>query len=231
MTAAPAALTDFALACEAALFAGLIDPRRRLGRPKPDRAKSARATLVRWFELFFFAIAAASMIGGAVHGFAPDQSTVAGRVLWTATMIAVGAAALGAWGIGATIGHTLGLSARLAQIVIWTAIAEFVLFARAIILGARSFRLAIIDYLPAVLFLLAVFAIGCLRRRDPGYLPGALAMAVTILAAAVQQSNAAIATLGLAHNALYHLIQGVALLLLYISARHLTRPRNAGPPA
>ncbi len=224
MTDAAAALTDFGLALEAALFAGLINPGRRVGGRQSDRGKSPQATLVRWFELFFYAVAAASLIGGAVHGFVPDQGTVAGRALWIATMIAVGAAALAAWGIGATI----GLPARIAQVVVWAAGAEFALYAGAVFSGMRSFRGAIIEYLPAALFLLLVFVLGYRRSRESGYLPGALAMAITLLAAAVQQSSAAIDALGLTHNALYHLIQGVGLWLLYMSARRLVESHAGG---
>jgi hypothetical protein len=99
MTDAPVALSDFALALEAAIFAGLINPARRVGdRALPEGFHNN--TLIRWFELFFYAVAAASLIGGAVHGFVPDPTTAAARALWPATMIAVGAAAWAAWGIG-----------------------------------------------------------------------------------------------------------------------------------
>ena len=241
MTNTATALTDFILAFEAFLFAGLINPARRVGRhpsapahtthtthaphatQSPQTTLSPHTPLIRWFELFFYAIAAASILGGAFHGYVPDQTAVAGRVLWAATMLSIGAAALAAWGIGAT----LGLPARAARLVIAVARLEFALYAGAVLFGFRAFRLAILDYLPATLFLLILFAIGYLRRRPPGYLLGALAMATTIGAAAVQQSDAAIVSLAITHNALYHLIQAVGLLLLYLSAQRLTHPESS----
>jgi len=50
-------------------------------------------------------------------------------------------------------------------------------------------------------------------------------MVVTLLAAVLQQSKIAIAPLGLTHNVIYHLVQGLGLLLLFLSARHLTTRR------
>ncbi len=89
----------------------------------------------------------------------------------------------------------------------------------------RSFRAAIFNYLPAALFLLLVFAIAFARHRDSGYLLGALAMVITMIAAVVQQSKLVFTALGLTHNALYHSIQGVGLLLLFMSARRLVTLR------
>jgi len=222
MTQAPVALSDFVLAFEATLFAGLINPVRREG-PRPIRFTNR--TPIRWFELFFYAVAAASVLGGAVHGFVPHPVTVVQRMLWPATLIAVGAGAWAAWGIGACI-QFLPAGARR---VGWFATAGFLIYAGAIIFdspaGMRSFRAAIFNYLPAVLFLLTVFVSGYLRRRDPGYLLGALAMLLTLIAATLQQSNLAVEALGLTHNVLYHLIQGCGLLLLFLCARHLTGGR------
>jgi hypothetical protein len=113
----------------------------------------------------------------------------------------------------------------------------------------RSFRAAIINYLPATVFLLAAFTLAYVRRRisqntqrdftnaanpealntasdrdgdkDTSCLLGALAMVITLLAAVLQQSKIAIAPLGLTHNVIYHLVQGAGLLLLFLSARPL----------
>jgi hypothetical protein len=256
MTQPAVALSDFALAIEAGIFAWLIYRNRglRRGIVSGDRSRNdsstgpRRETLRRWFVMFFCAAAAASLIGGAVHGFFLDPMTFAARTLWPATMIAVGVAAWAAWGIGAEI----ALSRAGARLFAWVATIEFVAYTVAVVLGMRSFRAAIINYLPATIFLLAAFAIAYVRRRisksarrdftnaanpealntasdrdgdkDPRYLLGALAMVITLLAAALQQSKIAIAPLGLTHNVIYHLVQGAGLLLLFLSARPFVSP-------
>ncbi|HEY1850627.1 MAG TPA: hypothetical protein VGG60_06320 [Candidatus Binataceae bacterium] len=219
MTDAPVALSDFALALEAAIFAGLINPLRRVGGERTVPDNSRNHTLIRWFELFFYAVAAASLIGGAVHGFVPDPTTAAARSLWPATMIAVGAAAWAAWGIGSAI-----LLARdKARVVSFAATLEFLIYAAAVILGMRSYTAAILNYLPAVLFLLAIFIVGYARQRDRAHLLGATAMVVTLTAAICQQAKLAIDAVGLSHNALYHVVQGAGLWLLFMSASRLAR--------
>jgi hypothetical protein len=261
MTQPAVALSDFALAIEAGIFAWLIYINRGfrggVASRDPSRndssARGRRQALRRWFVMFFCAAAAASLIGGAVHGFFLDPLTFAARALWPATMISVGAAAWAAWGIGAEI----ALSRASARLFARIATIEFVVYAVAVVLGMRSFRAAIINYLPATVFLLAAFTLAHVRRRisqntqrdftnaanrealnpdalntasvrdgdkDSRYLMGALAMVVTLLAAVLQQSKIAIAPLGLTHNVIYHLVQGAGLLLLFLSARPLVSP-------
>jgi hypothetical protein len=267
MTQAPVALSDFTLALEAALFAGLINPARRIGGLRTVRPGCRNQALIRSFELFFYAIAAASLIGGAVHGFVLNPTTAAARTLWPATMIAVGAAACAGWRIGSNI----LLPSDRARVVGRAATIEFLIYSGAVILGMRSYRAAIFNYLPAALFLLLVFVLAYVRRINPSavtptnaasaatghfdsassgnqarsnaasrdaesqrypdsahagnrhssYLLGALAMVTTLVAAGLQQSKLAIDALGLTHNVLYHLVQGVGLLMLFLSARHL----------
>ena len=62
MKEADVTITDYLLALEAFAFAVLI-------------ARSATGTaLQRWFVIFFAATAAASLVGGTVHGFFNDSS-------------------------------------------------------------------------------------------------------------------------------------------------------------
>ena len=87
----------------------------------------------------------------------------------------------------------------------------------------RSYTAAILNYLPAVLFLLAIFIVGYARQRDRAHLLGATAMVVTLTAAICQQAKLAIDAVGLSHNALYHVVQGAGLWLLFMSASRLAR--------
>jgi uncharacterized protein DUF6962 len=219
MTEAPVALSDFALALEAAIFVGLINPARRVGGDRALPENFHNKTLIRWFELFFYAVAAASLIGGTVHGFVPDPTTAAARALWPATMIAVGAAAWAAWGIGLA----MLLSPDNARILGYAATLEFLIYAGAVVLGMRSYAAAILNYLPAVFFLLTIFVLEYARQRNRAHLLGAAAMVVSLIAAICQQAKLAIDAVGLSHNALYHVVQGAGLWLLFMSASRLAR--------
>src|SRR5580765_5526015 len=129
-------ITDYLLALEAFAFAVLI-------------ARAATATpLQRWFVIFFAATAAASLVGGTVHGFFADSV-----VLWRIVLVALGVVSASAWAIGA---HLL-FADRVAQVITIAAWVEFVAYALLVAFGADSFLVAIVNYLPSTLFLLVAF--------------------------------------------------------------------------
>ena len=51
---------------------------------------------------------------------------------------------------------------------------------------------------------------------------------LSLIAAVIQQTQTGIVALGLSHNALYHLVQAVGLLLIFLTARGLARAER-GP--
>ena len=86
--------------------------------------------------------------------------------------------------------------------------------------------LAIAAYLPAALFLLAVF-VSAGHRRGRSNVSGTVGLALTFVAAAVQQLHIALHPVYFNHNALYHVIQGIAIVLLFLGARQLLE--RSGP--
>jgi hypothetical protein len=195
-------LTDFALALECGAFASLL---RGAG---PE---------TRWLRCFFAATAIASVVGGMVHGFYPETTALTG-VLWAATLLAIGAAALSAWAAGAYI--LAGASA--ARRLVAAAALAFAAYALLVLRGAEAFALAIYAYTPAALFLLIAFGVLFARTRARPALAGLVGLALTFVAASVQQAHVTVHT-GLSHNALYHLIQGVAFALIFVCARWTAR--------
>ena len=186
-------LTDFALALECWVFAALL-------------MHHGRDILRTWWALFFGAVGFAAFIGGLVHGFFPNH-----QVLWIATMLTLGFAGVAAWFIGS---HLLGVSwIRPVAIVLAVAYATVVLFVN------RTFLMAIIMYLPATLFLLVAIGASWARVRSRELMLGVVGLVLTFIAAAVQQVKVAIHPLYFDHNALYHLIQFVALWLIFIAAK------------
>jgi hypothetical protein len=197
-------LTDYGLAVECAILAARIRRAGPQGQPLGAR-----------FAGFFGAVAAAAVAGGTLHGWALDPATGAGRGLWTVTLLAIGAGAWAAWSIGARIQFSADVARRIEGL----ALAELTGYAAFVALGRPSFAVAIANYLPAALFLLAVFVLATYRWRARPIVIGTLGLAVTLLAAGVQHFRIAVHPTYFDHNALYHVLQAGALFMIYRGAR------------
>jgi hypothetical protein len=167
--------------------------------------------------VFFCAIGLAALLGGTEHGFLLDDTTLTHLLVWKGTLVAIGASALAAWLAGAEL-----IAAGPAR---WIKAGAVVLFVGYLVAVARSnaFLVAIVHYLPAVVFLLAVFAWRYVRDREALYAWGLASLLLTLAAAGVQQARIGVHPVLFDHNALYHLIQAAALLLLFIAARGIVR--------
>jgi MFS family permease len=197
-------LTDYALALECAVLTALA-----LRWPARDES------LRRWWAVFFASIGAASLLGGPVHGFfnAPGNSIRA--ILWPATILAIGVTSTAIWIAGAHVqlrepARSWVRRAAIALLLVYTLVVLFV---------SSRFFVAIAAYLPAVLFLLVAMVLAYRRHRQPALAYGILGLALTFVAAAVQQLRIAIHPTYFNHNALYHVIQGVALFLIFLGAK------------
>ena len=82
-------LTDFALAAECLVFVILL---YKYGKQF--------GALRGWFVLFFAATGLSALFGGLVHGFFLDEQTMGHRLLWPATLIGLGLAAVAGWLVG-----------------------------------------------------------------------------------------------------------------------------------
>ncbi|MBA3342587.1 MAG: hypothetical protein H0T48_12245 [Gemmatimonadaceae bacterium] len=212
MTEPAVTLTDYAIAIECAVFA--------LALLRLD----ARDTAIRsWFVAFFASISAASLLGGTVHGFFAEASSTGRLVLWPATLLSILATSLAAW----TIGAILHLDERRATLVRRLAIAQLLIFALVVLFVTSKFYVAIIAYLPSTLFLLFTLLAAYRRRPDAGVKWGVTGLALTLAAAALQQLGVGIHPVYFDHNALYHVIQGVALWMIFLAARSIS---SARPP-
>ena len=192
-------VTDYVMGALAAIWA-----------MKLFRAAAATGSLpTRLWGLAFVATAVASFTGGSYHGFIQMMSPAAAKALWKVTLVATGvgsAALLGAVAMAATTGTVqrvlLGIAAvKLLAYVWWMS-------------SHDEFIFVIYDYGAAMLavVLLAWWS------SSPGIAPASgwifAGVGVAVAAALVQ-------ALGIAphpqfnHNDLFHVIQMVALYLLY----------------
>jgi hypothetical protein len=199
-------LTDYFLAIESGVLAWLI---RRGSNPKQP--------LRLWFVVLFSATSVASLTGGTVHGFFLDPTSAGARILWPVALIALGGAALAAWGIGA---H-LQFSEDPARWVSRAATLGFAVYTGVVLLGSQRFMIALINYLPAVAFLLFAFVVAYRRLRQRVVLLGAVGILLSVVAAGVQQAKLGLHPRYMTHNAVYHIIQGVSLFLVFASARRI----------
>jgi len=145
----------------------------------------------RMWALAFAFTAAASLFGGTYHGFAPILGALTEVVLWKATVLSVGLA---------SCFLLAGASRRLAGF----AVVKFVAYASWMITH-DDFSWVILDY--GITLLL----VGIALRRN-GWVLGSIG--VSVLAALVQQQGLTLHA-NFNHNDLYHVVQLVALWLLY----------------
>jgi hypothetical protein len=199
-------LTDYGLFTECAAFAWLI-----------ARRPAKLAALRSWIVLFFLFTALAAFFGGTVHGFFSGETASVGRVLWKASMLAIGATALTVWAIGAR----LMFARHGAERIVAVAAGLTAAYAAVILFVSDAFWVAVAGYLPAAVFLFVGFLRAALRERVRWARLGAWALALSFGAAAIQQLRVALHPVYFNHNALYHLVQAVALALLFIACRGL----------
>jgi hypothetical protein len=202
------ALTDFGLAAECALFAGWLLARAR-----------GRAPVLRWFVILFAALGLGALLGGISHGFLADHQSALSHWVWIATMLAIGVVALAGWAIGA---HLL-LTGAAVRGVLLLAGGLFAVYAAVVLFVSQSFAVAVINYIAGTVFALAAFVLVYARRRAAHMLPGIAGLVLSFAAAGIQQGRIGLPALGLTHNALYHLVQALALLLIFLTARGMAQ--------
>jgi hypothetical protein len=208
MTEPAVTLTDYALAIECAAFVIAL-----------SRLDARDKALCFWFIVFFASAGAASLLGGTVHGFFLAASSPGRRILWPATLLVILVTSLAAWNIGAT----LHLDERKAVLVRRFAIAQLVLFSLVVLFVTSKFYVGVVAYFPSTLFLLFALVASYRRRPDRAIRWGIAGLALTLVAAVVQQVRVGIHPIYFNHNTLYHVIQGAALGMIFVAGRSISR--------
>lgn len=199
-------LTDYGLTLECAVFALLLFRVHRDGRG-----------LRSWLVLFFASASAAPLLGGTVHGFFADEQTLGRALLWRASLLAIGVTALSGWQIGAR----LCFEPPIARWIGSAAALQLALYSAVVILWVQGFWIAVVDYLPAALFLLGSLLVAHRREALPGARLGAAGLALSLVAAVIQRLGLSPHPIHFNHNALYHVVQALAFLLIFLGARRI----------
>jgi hypothetical protein len=211
-------ITDLVLAVECGLLAALLWQR-------PPGLLRLR------FVALFIALGAAALLGAISHGFFPhqfapwyDADTLVEELIWRGTMVSIGVAALAAWAAAVRV---LGVQHTAQNVLVTVGVSMFLTYVLWIIFVSDEFRYAILYYTPAAVFLGIALTLEWRRDRDPNIALGILGMALTFVAAGIQQAEISLHPLYFDYNALYHVVQGVGLFLIYRAAARLTGARAA----
>ena len=201
-------LTDYGLVCECVIFALLL-----------NRLQGTATGFRNWFIVFFYALGFAAFAGGTAHGFIHEKTSLLHTAVWNSTLIAIGVVGLAAW----MIGVRLVSSDTVRRGVRGAAVTLFVIYCAVVVLIVNSFLVAVMYYLPATMFLFIAFLLRYRQRRSRYGLLGMSGLLLTVAAASIQQAGVGLHPIWFDHNALYHLIQAVAILLLFLAARGIAQ--------
>src|SRR5579871_2678895 len=207
MTQLDVALTDYVLTVECGIFIYLLAPVRKNLR-----------SLQFWFVIFFLSIGLAALIGGTVHGFFDHSRRVGDRILWPMTMVVIGMTSLA----GIQVAATMYFGGKHAYRILGIVFASFLVYCFIVLRITDNFLVAIVGYLPALIFLGAVFMKDYLATRRNAYLAGFLCIGTVLLASIIQQARVSIHPQYFNYNALYHVLQGAGLLMIFMTARDLS---------
>ena len=172
----------------------------------------ATATLAKSGVLIMGALASAAFWGAVFHAFFPAGTTTrAGFAAWmpVALSIAVIGTALLVLAFRVAAPR-VPASARRAIGGLYGAA-----FALTVLLVDSSYRTIVCFYAPVVILFLVVAARQAVKSGNAGWTLIAVSFAVSLLAAAVQQARISIHPEHFDHNAVYHVLQAIALVLLY----------------
>ena len=126
------------------------------------------------------------------------------------------------WAIGAELLR----SQTAARWVIVAATVQFAVYCIVVLVLTQKFWVSIAINLPAVVFLLFVLSGAYLREKWRGLLLAAAGLALSLVAALLQQLGVGMNAVYFDHNVLYHVLQAFVLFLLFLGGRSLLQSQT-----
>jgi hypothetical protein len=207
------AFTDLGLAVLGAYFAWrlAIDPARR--------------ALTRSGAVVMGGLASAALWGAVFHAFFPAKTkTPAGHAVWALVALSIVLVASALLDLGLSLlASWIGAALRKSLVAVYA-----IGFAITVVLLDDSFTSIVCFYAPTLVLVLVAAADQAIRTRSSGWALVVAGFAVSIAAAVLQQAKVAVHPTYFNHNAVYHVVQGAALVLLYKGFRCAP---SAGVPA
>ncbi len=204
--------TDVALALLAAYLG------RRLWRDAAGRR------LQRTGAVLLAALASAAAWGAVFHAFFPaGTTTLPGSLAWkpVALSIVVAGATMLDLGLGLLLPQ---LAPRLRRSVV---LAYAAAFAVVVILLDDSFTSIVRFYVPSLILLLLASAWQSVRSHSVGWRLILAGLLLSAGAAVLQQARVTLHPVYFDHNAVYHLVQTIAVVFLYLGWRRAPDPARA----
>lgn len=196
-------LTDYLLTLETGAFAWLL---HRHPSATPARRLAA---------LIFATLALSSLTGGTYHGFFPEKTaTPGGFALWIVTMLLLGLAASLTWAVFLRL-----CGVRSVRRILPPVAALFVLYACVVLFVDHRYRTSAIFTAPPVLAVLALMIARSRRERSPNAALAAGGILLMLLGGVLQQLRVGLHPAWFNHNALYHLLEAVAMAILFLALR------------
>ena len=173
-------------------------------------------SLARAGAVLLGGLASAAFWGAIFHAFFPaDTTTLPGFIAWIPVAVSIIVA-------GATM---LELGLRFLVPALPTPVRRSIVatyaagFAVVVLLVDESFTSIVRFYLPPLILLLIAAGHQAIRTRNAGWSRIALGLIISVGAALLQQAKVAIHSLYFDHNAVYHVVQSVAIVFLYLGFR------------
>jgi hypothetical protein len=186
-------------------------------------ARTAPGTLPRAGVVLLGGLASAAFWGAIFHAFFPaDTATLAGFIAWIPVSLSILV-------VGATL---LELSLRLLAPRLTSPIRRYLVavyaaaFAAVVLLVDESFSSIVRFYVPPLVLFLVAAVRKAIRSASAAWTLIAVAFTVSAGAAVLQQAEVSIHPVYFDHNAVYHVVQAVAVVILYLGFQR--SPEGAG---
>ncbi|HYF40706.1 MAG TPA: hypothetical protein VD930_13510 [Gemmatimonadales bacterium] len=162
-------------------------------------------------------LGSAAFWGAVFHAFFPQETaTTAGFIAWIPVSLSIAVAATAMLHIALEI-----LLPGMASVVRRGILAAYVAgFATVVLLVDESFTSIVFFYVPALLLFLAGAGLQAVRTGS-GWNSIVVGLLVSVGAALMQQAGVSLDPDHFDHNAVYHVIQSIALVILYRGFREL----------
>jgi len=171
-------------------------------------------------------LASAAFWGAIFHAFFPaDTATLPGFIAWIPVVVSI----IVAGAIMLELGLRFlvpALPAPVRRSIVATYAAGF---AGVVLLVDESFTSIVRFYVPPLILFLVAAGHQAIRGRNAGWTRIALGLIISVGAAQLQQGEVSIHPLYFDHNAVYHVVQSVAIVFLYLGFRRAPETPTRGP--
>ncbi len=169
------------------------------------------------------ALASAAVWGAIFHAIFPQQtSTAGGYIAWMLVALSVVAAAATMVDLALRV-IAPGLALRRGPAIVAVYAAGF---AAVVFLVDESFTSIVLFYVPALVLFLLGAGLQTIRTHNRAWSLITVGLLISVGAALLQQAKLAIHVEYFDHNAVYHVLQGIALWFVYVGFREVPESRS-----